>query len=87
MRKGGLQRRVLADSRWIYEAGPRTSARAIDRRVLAKRVPPAGLEADGHLVEVGPLVPPSGNVSPTAGTAVDIAKINGIPIIGHQGAG
>ncbi|MCW3011546.1 MAG: peptidoglycan DD-metalloendopeptidase family protein [Solirubrobacterales bacterium] len=94
MSKEALQRRVLADSRIeVYEGGRQDiRSGAIDRRVLATL---QFLSASGLKPTVSSLasgrrskLTASGNLSAhPSGSAVDIAKINGIPIIGHQGAG
>jgi hypothetical protein len=93
MSKEALQRRVLSDPRVeVYGCGRRDiQAGNIDRRVLATL---EFLSASGLKPTVTSLMcghgfyTSSGNVSEhSSGTAVDIAKINGIPIIGHQGAG
>jgi hypothetical protein len=93
MAKGELARRVLADPRLdIYGCGRRDiEAGVIDRRVLAAL---AFLSASGLRPTVTSLrcghgaLTSSGNASEHAsGAAVDIAAINGIPIIGNQGAG
>jgi LmbE family N-acetylglucosaminyl deacetylase len=91
--KSALERRVLTDERIeIYECGRQDiEAGRIDRRVLATL---------GYLAESGlsPTVTSltcghgrltaSGNVSEhSTGSAVDIAKVNGIPILGHQEPG
>ena len=92
MSKESLQQRVLANPRVaIYETG-RLQIRAgqVDRRVLALL---EFLAANGIRPGVTSLVRPgaitsSGNVSHhSSGTAVDIASINGIPVIGNQGNG
>jgi hypothetical protein len=93
MPKALLEKRVLHDERIdIYEGG-RDDIRAgqIDRRVLAvlEFLAESGLNPTvsslrgnhGYLTS-------SGNVSEHAsGNAVDIAAINGVPIIGHQDRG
>jgi len=93
MSKAQLQRRVLEDRNIeLYEGGRSDIKTAqIDRRVLATL---AFLSASGLKPTVSSLkgnhglYTASGNISEHAsGNAVDIAKINGIPIIGHQGAG
>jgi hypothetical protein len=93
MSKESLQRRVLADPHVdIYPCG-REDVRsgAVDRRVLALL---EFLAANGLRPGISSLscghgyYTSSGNVSEhTTGTAVDIASVNGIPIVGHQGAG
>ncbi|MEP6954801.1 MAG: lytic murein transglycosylase [Solirubrobacteraceae bacterium] len=93
MSKEALQRRVLTDSRVkVYDCGRRDiRAGAIDRRVLAtlEFLTASGLKPTVSSLECGHgLMTASGNVSEhSSGSAVDIAAINGIPIIGHQGAG
>ncbi len=93
MNKDTLIQRVLADPRvQIYDCGRRdVTAGAIDRRVLATL---EFLVASGFNPTVTSLscghsyLTASGNVSEhTTGTAVDIAAINGIPILGNQGKG
>jgi murein DD-endopeptidase MepM/ murein hydrolase activator NlpD len=93
MSKESLQRRVLTDSRiQIYDCG-RTDIRAgnVDRRVLAtlEFLSASGLKPTVSALECGhSLMTTSGNVSEhSSGSAVDIAAINGIPILGHQGEG
>jgi murein DD-endopeptidase MepM/ murein hydrolase activator NlpD len=93
MSKESLQKRVLEDSRiQIYDCG-RTDIRAgnIDRRVLAtlEFLSASGLKPTVSALECGhSLMTTSGNVSEhSSGSAVDIAAINGIPILGHQGEG
>jgi murein DD-endopeptidase MepM/ murein hydrolase activator NlpD len=91
--KDQLQRQVLADPRIdIYSCGRRDiAAGAIDRRVLAtlEFLVANGLNPTVTALECGHgYLTASGNVSEHSfGDAVDIAKINGIPIIGHQGPG
>ena len=93
MSKEALQRRVLADSRVeIYDAGRKDIASgAIDRRVLAtiEFLTASGLKPTISSLKSGhSYLSKSGNVSEhSSGSAMDIAKINDIPIIGHQGAG
>ena len=93
MSKESLQRRVLTDSRIeIYDCG-RTDIRAgnIDRRVLAtlEFLSASGLKPTVTSLECGHgVMTASGNISEhSSGSAVDIAAINGIPILGHQGEG
>jgi len=88
-----LEKRVLSDERIeIYEGG-RTDIRTgqIDRRVLATM---AYLAESGMRPTITSLksghgfFTSSGNVSHhSSGNAMDIAKINGVPIIGHQEPG
>jgi murein DD-endopeptidase MepM/ murein hydrolase activator NlpD len=93
MSKESLQRRVLSDSRIsVYDCGRRDiKAGNIDRRVLAtlEFLSASGLKPTVSALECGhSLMTASGNVSEhSTGSAVDVAAINGIPIIGHQGAG
>ncbi|MEA2296085.1 MAG: hypothetical protein QOE86_3724 [Solirubrobacteraceae bacterium] len=93
MSKEALQRQVLADPRAdIYECGRRDiELGLIDRRVLAtiEFLSLSGLKPTITALECGhSLMTASGNVSEhSTGDAVDIAKINGIPILGHQGPG
>jgi murein DD-endopeptidase MepM/ murein hydrolase activator NlpD len=91
--KEALQRRVLRNPRvQIYECGARDiKAGIIDRRVLAtiEFLAASGLRPTVTSLQCGHgYYTKSGNVSHhTTGTALDIAAINGIPIMGHQGAG
>ncbi|MEN3282840.1 MAG: hypothetical protein V7607_3980 [Solirubrobacteraceae bacterium] len=93
MSKEALQHRVLTDSRVdIYDCGRRDiKAGAIDRRVLAtlEFLAASGLKPTVTALHCGhSYLTSSGNVSEhSSGNAVDIAAINGIPILGHQGAG
>ena len=94
MSKEALQRRILADARVeIYEGGRQDiRAGAIDRRVLAtiSFLTASGLKPTITSLKSGrsTLFTASGNRSAHPyGSAVDIAKINGIPIMGHQGSG
>ena len=93
MSKQTLQQRVLADPRiQIYDCGRQDiKAGQIDRRVLATL---EFLVASGFNPTVTSLncghsyLTASGNVSEhSTGTAVDIAAVNGIPILGNQGKG
>ncbi len=93
MSKEALQHRVLTDpSVDIYACGRRDiEAGQIDRRVLAtlEFLSASGLRPTVTALHCGhSYLTTSGNVSEhSSGDAVDIAKINGIPILGHQGAG
>ncbi len=93
MSKETLAQRVLANPRIeIYSCGRRDiEAGGIDRRVLAtlEFLAASGLKPTVTSLFCGhSYLTASGNVSAhSAGAAVDIAKINGIPIIGHQGEG
>ena len=88
-----LARRVLTDSRVsIYDCGRADiAAGGIDRRVLAtlEYLADRGLNPTVSSLHCGhPYLTKSGNVSEhSAGSAVDIAAINGTPILGHQGPG
>jgi soluble lytic murein transglycosylase-like protein len=91
--KPQLERRVLADERVeIYAAG-RDDIRSgqIDRRVLAtlEYLAESGLRPTVTSLKSGHgFYTSSGNVSEhSSGNAVDIAKVNGIPILGHQEPG
>ncbi|HEY1540505.1 MAG TPA: hypothetical protein VGF63_13965, partial [Solirubrobacteraceae bacterium] len=93
MSKEQLAARVLANPRIdIYSCGRRDiEAGAIDRRVLAtlEFLAANGLDPTVTSLRCGhSYYATDGNVSEHSdGSAVDIAKINGIPILGHQGAG
>ncbi|HZY21020.1 MAG TPA: lytic murein transglycosylase [Beijerinckiaceae bacterium] len=93
MPKTLLQKRVLSDPRiQIYSSGRNDiKTGQIDRRVLAtlEYLAESGLNPtvtslkSGHSDRTT-----SGNISEhSTGDAVDIAKVNGIPIIGHQDKG
>ncbi len=93
MSKEQLQQRVLADPNVeIYECGRQDiESGAIDRRVLATI---EFLVANGLKPTITSLTcghgyyTSSGNVSQhSSGNAIDIAAVNGIPIMGHQGEG
>src|SRR5215218_6308793 len=93
MSKEALGQRVLADPNvQIYGCG-RQDVRAgqIDRRVLAtlEFLVASGLKPTVTSLRCGhSYYTASGNVSEhSTGTAVDIAAINGVPIMGHQGQG
>jgi hypothetical protein len=88
-----LERRVLADERIdVYECG-RDDIRSgqIDRRVLVTLayLAESGLEPGVTSLKCGhSFYTSSGNVSHhSSGNAVDIATINGIPVLGHQEPG
>jgi murein DD-endopeptidase MepM/ murein hydrolase activator NlpD len=93
MSKESLQHRVLTDPRVsVYDCGRRDiRAGLIDRRVLAtlEFLSASGLKPTVSALECGhSLYTASGNISEhSTGNAVDIAAINGIPILGHQGPG
>jgi murein DD-endopeptidase MepM/ murein hydrolase activator NlpD len=88
-----LQQRVLADKRLeIYECGRTDIATGqIDRRVLAtlEYLAERGFDLTITSLKCGHgFLTSSGNVSNhSSGNAVDIAAVNGIPILGHQGPG
>ncbi len=93
MPKSQLERRVLADPRLsIYECG-RADIRSgqIDQRVLAalEYLAGNGLRPTVTSLKCGHSVYTSGgNISEhSTGDAMDIAEINGIPILGNQGQG
>jgi hypothetical protein len=93
MSKADLEKRVLRNPRIEIYGGGRRDVRTsrIDRRVLAtlEYLAASGLRPTVTSLESGhSLYTASGNVSHhSSGNAVDIAKINGIPILGHQGKG
>jgi murein DD-endopeptidase MepM/ murein hydrolase activator NlpD len=93
MSKSQLEQRVLADPHVdIYACGRRDiETGQIDRRVLAtiEFLVASGLNPTVSALKCGhSYYTTSGNVSEhSSGDAVDIAAINGIPILGHQGAG
>ncbi len=93
MSKEQLQTRVLDDPRIeIYTCGRRDiQAGLIDRRVLATLafLSASGLRPTVSALECGhSYLTDGGNISEhSSGDAVDIAKINGVPILGHQGEG
>ncbi len=93
MPKAALQKRVLGDHRIELYPGGDNDVRTgqIDRRVLATL---AYLAESGLKPTVSSLkgnhgfLTASGNVSAhSSGNAVDISRINGIPILGHQEPG
>ena len=93
MTKEDLQQRVLENPNvQVYECGRRDiQAGIVDRRVLAtlEFLAASGLKPTVSSLQCGhSYLTASGNVSHhSTGTAADIAAINGIPILGHQGAG
>jgi hypothetical protein len=92
--KEALQRRVLADEQIELPICDRIEVRAgqIDRRVLATL---AYLSQQGFRLTITSMlcgrygsITTSGNISNHSfGNAVDIALINGIPVLGNQGPG
>jgi murein DD-endopeptidase MepM/ murein hydrolase activator NlpD len=93
MSKEALAQRVLSNPRIeIYSCGRRDiEAGGIDRRVLAtlEFLAASGMKPTVTSLHCGhSYYTAGGNVSEhSAGSAVDIAMINGIPILGHQGEG
>ncbi len=93
MSKGELERRVVRNPRIeIYDCGARDiEGGRIDRRVLAtlEFLAASGMRPTVTSLQCGHSTYTSGgNVSHhSTGSAVDIAKINGIPILGNQGKG
>jgi len=93
MSKQTLVQRVLANPRIdIYSCGQRDiKSGIVDRRVLASLefLAASGLNPTVTSMRCGHgYYTSSGNVSAhSSGNAVDIAKINGIPILGNQGPG
>jgi hypothetical protein len=93
MSKQALTQRVLNNPRIdIYTCGRRDiQAGSIDRRVLAtlEFLAGSGLKPTVTSLTCGHgYLTKSGNVSAhSSGNAIDIAKINGIPILGNQGKG
>jgi hypothetical protein len=93
MSKAQLQSRVLVDPHvQVYTCGRRDiQAGLIDRRILAtiEFLAASGLEPSISGLECGHS--PTGNngvdAAGATGSSVDISKINGIPLLGHQGAG
>ncbi len=91
--KEALERRLLADPRvQMYSCGRRdVQAGQIDRRVLAtiEFLVSSGLKPTITSFKCGhSFYTTAGTVSEhSSGDAVDLAAINGIPIIGHQGPG
>jgi hypothetical protein len=93
MSKAELEERVVENPRVeIYSCGERDiRGGRIDRRVLASLefLAASGLRPTVTSLQCGhSTYTASGNVSHhSSGNAVDIAKINGTPILGHQGKG
>jgi hypothetical protein len=93
MSKEALQQRVLADPRLeIYSCGRQDiESGRIDRRVLGtlEFLAENGFKPTVTSLECGhSILTTTGNVSEhSSGNAVDIARVNGIPILGHQGKG
>jgi murein DD-endopeptidase MepM/ murein hydrolase activator NlpD len=93
MSKDALMRRVVRNPRIeIYDCGERdVISGQIDRRVLAslEYLAASGLRPTVSSLKCGHgFYTASGNVSHhSSGNAVDIAAVNGIPILGNQGRG
>ncbi len=93
MSKGQLQQRVLRDPKIEIYACGRADIKAgvVDRRVLASLsyLAARGLKPTVTSLKCGHgFLTASGNVSHhSSGNAVDIAAVNGIPILGNQGRG
>jgi len=93
MSKESLQRSVLSNPRIeVYKCGRQDiRAGAIDRRTLASLefLAASGLRPTVTSLQCGHgYYTASGNVSEhSTGSAVDIAAVNGVPILGHQGSG
>ena len=93
MSKDSLVQRVLANPRIeIYSCGRRDiEGGVVDRRALAtlEFLASSGLKPTVTSLRCGHgFYTAGGNVSAhSSGNAIDIAKINGIPILGNQGAG
>ena len=93
MSKAALEQRVLADPRALdlclraqrHRHRPDRPPRAGDDGVPGRQ----GLPADDHLAQVRPLLPDrlGQRLRPLLRLAVDIAAVNGIPILGNQGPG
>jgi len=93
MSKPQLVRRVLADPRLEIYACGRSDIRTgqIDRRILAllEYLAERGFRLTMTSLKCGhSILTSSGNVSEhSTGNAVDIAMINGMPVLGNQGSG
>jgi hypothetical protein len=93
MSKQQLTNRILTDPRvQIYACGQRDiQAGLIDRRILAaiEFLSASGLDPTISGLECGHTTNGTNGVDAAGatGSSMDISKINGIPIIGHQGAG
>jgi hypothetical protein len=88
-----LEKRVLSDERVEIYPGGRQDIKTgqIDRRVLAtlEYLAESGLRPTVSCLKNGhSFLTSSGNVSQhSSGNAVDISKLNGVPILGHQDKG
>src|SRR4051812_37284597 len=93
MPKSLLQKRVLADPRIDIYPGGRGDIKAgqIDRRVLAtlEYLAESGMNPTVTSLKSGhSQMTASGNISEHwSGNAVDVARVNGVPILGHQDRG
>jgi hypothetical protein len=93
MSKQQLTERILSDPHvQIYACGRRDiQAGVIDRRVLAavEFLSTSGLDPSVSGLQCGHSLTGASGTDPAGatGASVDISKINGIPILGHQGAG
>jgi hypothetical protein len=93
MGKSDLEDRVLRNPRIeIYGCGRRDVAARASTAACSRRSsssPPRGLRPTVTSLQCGHSVyTASGNVSHhSSGNAVDIAKVNGTPVLGHQGKG
>jgi hypothetical protein len=93
MSKAQLEARILVDPHvQIYTCGRRDiQAGLIDRRILAtiEFLASSGLEPSVSGLECGHTLTGSNGVDAAGatGSSVDMSKINGIPVLGHQGAG
>jgi hypothetical protein len=93
MSKQQLQTRVLADPHaTIYACGRRdVAAGLIDRRILAtiEFLTASGIDPTISGLECGHTANGSDGVDPAGatGASMDISRINGIPVQGHQGPG
>ncbi len=94
MGKEQLQKRVLENPRIdLYECGRKdVRAGVLDRRVLAtlEFLAASGLRPSVSSLRCGRagILTSAGNVSHhVTGNAVDIAKLNGVPVMGNQGEG
>ena len=93
MPKAALQKRVLGDQRIHLYQGGENDVRSgqIDRRVLATLayLAESGLKPTvSSLKGNHGLMTASGNISEhSSGNAVDISRVNGVPIVGHQERG
>jgi hypothetical protein len=98
MSKEALAQRVLSDSNIsIYKCGRRDiAAGGIDRRVLATleflsvnrlKISVSALQCGAHPKQSQQSLSSTGPSGPlyASGNAVDITKVNGVPIAGHQG--